>query len=202
MDLVKAVIENTSGAMNLVKTFITTPILINTDTSQGMKYAIPLEVESYQEEGNAEVSESLVITTNRKTNVADNVAPGSMTWTMSGYIPGDKSLEPTNYFTPIVRLNTDIVRMWFKRGAVLIFKDANAQIHEQVVIKSLKTSMDKDCQNKTPFSMTLKEINVMENGLEDIESVAEQNAMAEVGSALGPVAMVGTTAAALLDSSD
>lgn len=194
-------------ALNLVKTLITTPTLINLDPLQGAIYAIPIEAEANQKSGSAEVSESLVISSDAKKNITDNVAPGSKTWTLSGYIPGNKYLEPTNYFTPFVRLNTDILWMWFERGAVLIFKDADAQIYKRVVIKDLTTSWNKECANKTPVSITLKEINVIETGvLEQLTGVKNaldraKKSIAVVGSIFGTAASLGSTIATTADES-
>lgn len=193
--------EGSKAALQLVKTTITTPTLINTDVRQGPLYAIALAAESYQKSCSAEVSESLVITQDTKKTIADNVAPGSKSWSMSGYIPGNKALEPTNYFTPLVRLNTDILWSWFESGAVLIFKDSNAQIYEHVVIKELTTSEQKDCANAVPFSMTLKEINVMDTSLlgmlnEGATKISKLiKSVAAVGSVVGTAAIVGSTTA-------
>ena len=188
-------------ALALAKTCITTPTLINIDVRQGTVYALPLEVETNQRSASAEVSESLVISTEAKQYISDNVAPGSQSWHLTGYIAGIKRLEPTNYFQPFVQLHTDILWQWFSHGAVLIYKDGNAQIHEQVVIKDLQTAQQKDSGNATPFSLTLKEINVMntspdkvaENATNDINRLLKSKPA--VGSALGSAASLGMTSA-------
>lgn len=194
----------TSGnrkALALAKTLVTTPTLINIDSRQGAVYALPLDCETNQKEAAADVSESLVISTDAKKNIADNVAPGSKSWSLSGYIQGMPKLEPTSFFQPFVQLHTDILWNWFNRGAVLIFKDGNAQIYNHVVIKSLKTSQQKDCANAVPFSLSLKEINIMEtstvdmpdNETGDINKI--KTSLANVGSALGAPIKMGMTAA-------
>lgn len=182
--ITRAITQGNPVALKLVKTALTTPTLINEDPTQGMRYAIPLECETYDQSGSAQVSESLVIIRTGKQNVTDNVAPGAWSWDMSGYIPGNKLLEPTNYFTPFVKLNTDILKQWFKSGAVLVFKDIEARLYKRVVIQSLRVSHNKECLNMAPFTMTLKEINVMEDGLvEETKSVLY--AMADTGSKIG-----------------
>lgn len=180
------ILNGSTAALNLVKTLLTTPTLVNEDISQGQTYAIPLDCETYSQDSSAQVSESLLIVKSGKVNVTDNVAPGAWTWELSGYIPGVKVMEPTNYYTPFVRLNTDILKQWYKKGAVLKFKDIESQTHDRVVIQSLKISHQKDCRNAAPFTMTLKEINVME----DSESAAF-DLLVKVGSKFGEAKKAG-----------
>ena len=189
-------------ALALAKTLVTTPTLINVDVRQGAVYAIPLEVETNQRSAAAEVSENLVISTDAKKYISDNVAPGSKSWRLSGYIVGIPRLEPTNYYQPFVQLHSDILWSWFERGAVLTFKDGNAQIFPRVVIKDLQTAQQKDSQNAIPFTMTLKEINVMETSMADLlakDATGDPNKLAKsipaIGSALGAAATLGMTAA-------
>ena len=196
------IINGNRKAISLAKTCVTTPTLINTDPLQGTIYALPLEVETNQRSAGAEVSESLVISAEAKTYISDNVAPGSQSWHLSGYIVGNKQLEPSNYFQPLVQFHTDILWQWFTSGAILIYKDGNAQIHQRVVIKDLQTAQQKDCANGTPF----KEINVMETNLASLAdsfstSLSKfQKSMPAVGSAIGPVAMFGTTTAEIYET--
>lgn len=191
----------TSGnkrALALAKTLVTTPTLINIDITQGAVYALPLEVETNQKSASAEVSESLVIAMDVKKFINDNIAPGSRSWQLNGYIKGIPRLEPSNYFQPFVQLHTDILWNWFRHGAILIFKDGNAQIYQRVVIKSLQTSQQKDSANATPFTMTLKEINLMDTT--ELNSVTNtiskfKNSLPTIGSAIGAAAELGVTAA-------
>lgn len=198
----------TSGnrkALALAKTCVTTPTLINLDYKQGAIYALPLEVETNQRSATAEVSESLVISTESKQYITDNVAPGSQSWHLTGYITGIKRLEPTNFFQPFVQLHTDILWNWFNNGAVLIYKDGNAQIHQRVVIKDLQTAQQKDSANATPFSLTLKEINVMEtsaaNTDDNITTAINRikKSIPLIGSGIGATAVLGVTAASAVD---
>lgn len=198
----------TSGdrkALALAKTLVTTPTLINTKLKQGAVYAIPLDVETNQKSAAAEVSESLVITTDAKKFISDNVAPGSKSWQLSGYIKGIPILEPSNYFQPFVQLHTDVIWNWFEHGAVLVFKDGNAQIHKRVVIKSLQTAQQKDSANATPFTMTLKEINVMETTMSNLpdDATEEANRLAKslpiLGSVYGAPVTLGMTAAEVVE---
>lgn len=188
-------------AIALAKTLVTTPTLINTDIRQGAIYAIPLAVETNQKSASAEVSESLVIATDAKKYVSDNIAPGSKSWRLSGYIEGIPRLEPTNYFQPFVQLHTDILWNWFTRGAVLIYRDGNAQIYHHVVIKDLQTAMQKDSANATPFNMTLKEINVMDTSAADLPDDETLDigkllkSRPTIGSAIGASLTLGVTAA-------
>jgi hypothetical protein len=190
-------------AIALAKTCVTTPTLINLDPTQGAVYAIPLDVETNQRSASAEVSESLVIGTEAKKNITDNVAPGSQSWHLTGYLAGIKRLEPTNYYKPFVQLHTDILWQWFGRGAVLIYKDGNAQVHEQVVIKDLQTAQQKDSANATPFTLTLKELNVMSaspNAVDDSTNTDVNKAiksMPAIGSKLGRAAALGMTSAVI-----
>lgn len=200
--LSQLVVNGNSTALNLVKTLLDSPMLINPSItkdglSQGAPFAIPLETETHQQTGNAEVSESLVITAEGKRNVADNVAPGAWTWNLSGYIPGNDALEITNLYTPFVALNSWLIRNAFQNGYVLIYKDIDAQIYRRVVIKSLTISTKADCRNKTPFSMTLKEINVIDDFMADATK-SEKAAQPKAGSITGYTAVAGTVIASKL----
>ena len=198
-ELSQMVANGKPSALKLVKKLLDSPMLINLSItadglSQGLPFAIPLETETHQQTGSAEVSESLVIAATGKKNVCDNVAPGAWTWNLSGYIPGMSALEKTNLFTPFVTLNTQLIKNAFKKGYVLIFKDIDCQIYKRVVIQSLTLSPQKDCRNKMPFSMTLKEINVITGLLSDLTESAAASAVA-AGSALGSAAATGTVVA-------
>ena len=188
-------------ALALAKTLVTTPTLINTDIRQGAVYAIPLDVETNQKSAAAEVSENLVISTDAKKYISDNVAPGSRSWRLAGYLKGIPRLEPSNYFQPFVQLHADILWSWYLHGAVLVFKDGNAQIYQKVVIKDLQTAQQKDSANAMPFTLTLKEINVMETSTADLpdDASGDPNRIAKslpaVGSALGAPLTLGMTAA-------
>lgn len=201
--LTQKIISGNKKALSMVKTLVTTPALINTSIKQGAIYVLPLDVETNQKRSSAEVSESLVIATNSKERITDNVAPGSKTWQLSGYIRGIPRLEPTNYFTPFVQLHTDILWGWYDRGAVLKFKDGDAHIYTKVVIKDLQTAQQKDCANACPFTMTLKEINVMETSLADLSDTDTtisllsrlKVSLPTIGSAIGTAATLGTVVA-------
>lgn len=198
--------EGNRKALALAKTLVTTPTLINTDIRQGALYAIPLEVETNQKSAAAEVSESLVISTDAKKFITDNVAPGAKTWRLSGYIKGVPRLEPTNYFQPFVQLHTDILWNWFTHGAVLTFKDGNAQIYTRVVIKDLQTAQQKDSANATPFTITLKEINVLDTSPVEVEDSDTLDigklikSRPVIGSAIGATVSLGVTAAETVET--
>lgn len=207
--ITKAIIRGNQLAISLAKTCITTPVLINTDPAQGAKYAIPLLCETNQKSATAEVSESLIISTDSKKNVTDNVAPGSKNWHLTGYIKGDVTgvTEPSNYFMPLLQFNVDTLWSWFNHAAVLMFKDGNARIYDRVVIKDLQTGQQKDSQNAVPFSLTLKEINVMETSPVDLDpdsTNATDNAaksMPDQGSAGGEAENMGSTSSEVIQES-
>ena len=198
--LTKLLMKADPAALNMVKTLVTTPTLINLDIRQGPIYAIPLMTETNQRNASAEVSESLIIGTEAKQYISDNVAPGSMNWSLGGYIAGVKELEPSNRFQPFVQFNTDTLWSWFEHGALLIYKDGNAQLYDNVVIKSLQTSQQKEAANATPFSMTLKQLNLMEMDLSDlVEDVVDQakNSIIAAGSKLGKALSLGSTSSTI-----
>lgn len=155
-NLSAAVVQGEPNALNLVKTMLMNPTLISTDP----KWAISLEPESYDKSGTAEVSQHPVVVPGSgvKQFLNDNVAPSPLTWTISGYIPGNPVLEPVCVFTPIVRMNTDFLWAAFKRGSRIIFKDMNQQLFPNCVIANLKTSYVKDVANKMPVTITIQEI--------------------------------------------
>lgn len=198
--LSQLVVNGNPTALSLVKTLLNAPMLINLGITkegfmQGDPFAIPLETQSHQQTGSADVSESLVITASGKKNIADNVAPKSWTWNFTGYIPGNAALEHTNLYTPFVALNSWLIRNAFQKGYILIFKDIDAQLYRRVVIQSLTIKTEADCRNKTPFAMTLKEINVMDD-LYSQMSESAQAAIPKSGSAIGYALAQGTTLAA------
>lgn len=201
--LILKIIEGNSAAINLARTAISTPTLINKDLTQGTVSAIALNVETSQKIAQAEVSESLIISSDTKTYVSDNVAPGSKSWNLSGYIVGNRALEQSSLFQPTLKMNTDILWQWFEKGAVLIFKDGNSQIYDNVVIKSLQTAQQKDSADAVPFTMTLKEINVMETGLAGLVGGISgtlnrvKKSIAKVGSVLGSAAGLGSVVSSL-----
>lgn len=175
--LTRLVAQGAPGALKMVKSLLDTPALINTgfsgEASQGLPFVVPLDTESHVQQGDALVSESLVITQTQKKNIADNVAPGSWEWSLSGYIPGMPDLELTNLFTPFVKLNVSLLKNAFQKGYILTFKDIDASIYKRVVIKRLSIKTDSDARNAAPFSMTLKEINVLDTLAEQKSSLAD-----------------------------
>lgn len=192
MDALSQKIANGNrAAKNLVRTLLATPTLINIDPKQGATFAIPLEVETHQQNCQSEVSNSLVISRQNKVNITDNIAPGSYTWELSGYIPGSGQ-EATNYWMPTVQLFTDILRNWHKKGAILIYKDIDGAIYRRIAIKSLSISIQKDCRNKTPVKLSLQEINVMENIQADA-TTTEANSTPAEGTLAGDPAPGGST---------
>ena len=200
----QSILNGKGSALKMAKTLLTTPTLIYTGEYNKSviqaPFAVPLEVESHQQEGTAEVSESLVIAKNQKLNITDNISPGSWSWQLSGYIPGIASLEPTNYFTPFVTLFTELLKTAFKRGYVMIYKDIDAKIYRRVVIKSLTISEKADCKNKMPFNMSLKEINVMDDVLASATESASK-AIPGLGSSLGSAISLGCTLATTMSVS-
>ena len=196
--LTKLVTQGAPAALNMVKTLLATPLLINpgiiAGKDQGMPFAIPLETETNTQSGTAEVSESLILTKTVKKNMTDNVAPGAWTWSLSGFIPGISALEPTNKFTPFVTLNTALLRNAYKQGYLLIFKDIDAAIYKQVAIQNLTIDPQADCRNKTPFSMTLKEVNVM-TALGSDAAEKAQSSFPGAGQLAGDAIMAGSTLA-------
>lgn len=185
------------NAVSIAKTLVTTPRLVNTDFRQGALYALDLQVETNQKRASAEVSESLVIAQNSKQYVDDNIAVGSTSWTLTGYIKGNESIEPINYFQPFVKFNTDILWTWFQNGAVLTYTDGDVSIHKNVVIKDLQTSQVKDSANAVAFTMTLKKINTMDTGNTALGTFTNGilKAIPQAGGILGQVINLGVTIA-------
>lgn len=196
--------QGNPGALQLTKSLLATPMLINpgwwSDEKQGVPFAIPLNTEEHSQTGTAQVSESLVIASTQKVNMADNVAPGAWTWNLSGYIPGIAALEMTNFFTPIVYLYTKLLQLAYKKGYILTFKDIDAALYRRVVIQSLTIRTQADCRNSTPFSMVLKEINVISTQNIDMTD-SESAASPASGSGLGFALISGVTIAAAAGAS-
>lgn len=201
--ITQGILNDNKAILNEIKSLITTPTLINTDIRQGAKYAIPLMCETNQMSAAAEVSESLVITYDSKKYMSDNVAPGSRSWHLTGYIIGLRRGmdELSNKYQPTLKFHTDMVWSWFNHGALLIFKDGNARIFKNIVIKDLQTSQVKDAQDAIAFTMTLKEINVMTSSYQNIEDTlsftGDSSAMSTpvIGSGIGNPLKMGSTMA-------
>lgn len=211
MSIGSRIIGGSAIALKFAKTMFGNPTLSYRAGESGPKTTVPLEVENHQQNVSADISESLVITKDYKKNISDNVAPGAWSWDISGYIPGSIAgavvPDMTNYFTPLVKKNTDILRAWAKEGTILEYKDIDKNVYKRVAIKSLSVSIQADAKNKQPFSMQLKEINVMDD-LSLIQDVVEQASTPASGSALGNTAEMGLvfttlgtyTSAAILSS--
>ena len=137
MQLSQAIVNSNARALGLVKTLIENPCLIS--TTSPYIFAINLEADNYRQYADADVAESVVISTDTdaKKYIADNVAPHSWTWELSGYIPGLPEIEKTNLYTPIVATNRLFLRKAFEKGLRLRFKDIYNKVWDNVVIQSL-----------------------------------------------------------------
>lgn len=180
MELSYALKLGSQRAVEMVKSAIQNPMLISTSP----KWAISLEVETITQTGEAEVSERAVIVPGSgvKSYLNDNVAPGAWTWQMSGWIPGDPLLEPTNLFTPVVMMNVFFLRKAFRNGSRIIFKDTDQMVYKNCVIQSLSIDTKGDCRNKRPFTMTLKEIVELKATISDktdLEALSEAKSAIE-----------------------
>ena len=198
--LTKLIAQGNNQAISLAKTLLTNPVLINPaakmphsyEAQSSMPFVIPLEAETHKQHLDVEVSESLVIAKDSKVNVTDNVAPGSWSWAISGYIPGIPELEVTNLFTPFVTMMTNYLRKAAQNGYLLVYKDIDSSIYYDVVIKSLDIMTQKDCKNRTPFTMTLKAINTLDDMAVQLGN-AEQNASTVIGTIFGEAKNAGIT---------
>ena len=192
MELSKAIISGSAVAAKLALDLLTLPRIISLTPA----WTLALETENLRQHGEAQVAESVLISSlpweASKSFIADNVAPGPYTWQLDGYIPGNQLAEPTNLYTPIVRLNVANLRRAYKSGTILSFKDGDNIVYPSVVIKSLDIDTRADCKNKQPFSMVLKEINVLDT---ISGSIVENASTIAAGEAGGESRNVGSTAA-------
>ena len=174
MLLERAIIRGVPSALNMAKSLLENPMIVSLTPS----WAISLEVESYSKRGSAEVSQRPVIVpgTGVKQFLNDNVAPSPTEWHLSGYIPGDDLIEQTCVFTPIVRANVDFLWLAFNLGSRIIFKDSDQRVYTNCVIAELETNYTKECKNKMPFTMTIKEIKTIEASIAELTE-AEKNAL-------------------------
>lgn len=194
MNIGKAILTGNATAVRLAKTLVENPSIIS-DTSPYV-YAISLEVESYRQYADADVAESVVISTesDAKKYISDNVAPRAWTWELSGYIPGLASIEKTNLYTPVVATNRLFLRKTFKNGIRIRFKDMYNKVWDNVVIQKLELSTEADCKNKQPFKMTLKRIDTLSTK-SDLSELGIELAEVAAGMAAGQVLSYGTTVA-------
>lgn len=193
MILSNAIVQGSANALSLVKSLVENPTLIS-DTAPYI-FVINLEVDSYRHYADADVAESVVISTesDAKKYIADNVAPHAWTWELSGYIPGLDAIEKTNLYTPIVATNRLFIRKAFEKGLRLRFKDMHNKVWSNVVIQNLEFSTEAECKNKQPFKMTIKKIDTLSK-LSDIAELGTELAEIAVGSIAGAVAEMGTSA--------
>lgn len=160
-EFTRKIISGNTRALMFAKSLLTDPglaIKIN-----GTTIYIPLEVEICQQTGDAVVSEQLVVTPEGKKYITDNVAPGQWSWNISGYLSGVEFTEPTNFFKPSVKFQTDIIRKTYKDGLNCSFKDIDCMEYKNVFIQSLTIETRSECKNKKPFQMVLKQVEVLES---------------------------------------
>lgn len=196
-EFTRKLITGNPRALQYAKSLLTDPALVF--TIGGSKIMIPLEVETCQQSGEAQVSEQLLVTSEGKKYISDNVAPGPWTWTLSGYISGVDAAELTNYYTPGLRFNIEILKKAFKDGMRAFFKDQDCWPYDNVVIQSLTLETVKDCKNKKPFQMVLKQIEVLKTA-EGIISRLAALSSPEAGSAGGDTLAVGQSTTELATS--
>jgi hypothetical protein len=174
MLLTRAVVRGVPSALNMAKSLLNNPAIV----SQTPPWAISLEAESHSKRGSAEVSQRPVIVpgTGVKQFLNDNVATSPKEWHLSGYIPGDNLIEQTCLFTPIVRANVDFLWLAYELGSRIIFKDTDQRVYTNCVIAELETNYTKECKNKMPFSMTIREIKTIESSMAELTE-AQKNAL-------------------------
>lgn len=201
MELSLAILSRSAKAIAMAKSIAAMPALIFTNPPM----FIPLELESYSKDGQADVATNPVIVSGKsgdiKKEVTDNVAPKPWTWTVSGYIPGNVLAEYTNLYTPFVRFHTDMISLAFEEGMRLTFKDKDCKFYkDQVVIENLSIGMQADCANKTPFSMTLRQILTIDMSEAIIDKI-EQMAQPDDGEITGAEVSKGTTNTVVIGNS-
>lgn len=175
MLLTKAIVRGVPSALNMAKSLLDNPAIISLTPPQ---FGFSLEIESYDKGGSAEVSKRPVIVpgTGVKQFLNDNVAPSPKEWQLSGYIPGDSTIEQTCLFTPIVMANLQFLWLAFETGARIVYKDQDQRVYTNCVISSLHTGNRNDVKNKMPFSMTIQEIKTIESTMTELTEV-EKNAL-------------------------
>lgn len=191
MGLGTKIVSGSALALKFAKSILGMPSLTNEDPTQGPVFSVPLDIESHSQEGSAEVSESLIITDNKKKFISDNISPGSWSWDISGFIPGSPA-EITNFYTPVVTKHLEILRTWYKMGTPLVYKDVDRTIYKNVAIKRFNTTFMADTKNEQPFSMTLKEMNIMNSAFDSISA-----ATPALGTVLGKSLDAGSVVAAV-----
>lgn len=174
MLLTRAIVRGIPSALNMAKSLLENPAIV----SQTPPWAISLEVETYSKHSSAEVSQRPVIVpgTGVKQYLNDNVAPAPNEWHLSGYIPGDDLIEQTCLFIPVVMANLEFLWTAYELGSRIIYKDTDQRIYTDCVIADLETNYTKDCKNKMPFSMTIREIKTIEATVAELTE-AQKNAL-------------------------
>jgi hypothetical protein len=173
MKFAKALLMHKAAAQNMARSLWTQPAVFFT-TRPGL--VIYLDNVTHIQSAQAQVSEFPVIVSgkNVKQFQYDNVAPSPWTWQITGYIPGNSSIEQTSDYTPIVTANTEYLKHAFETGERLIFKDVDNRTYKNCVIESLSIETKAEVKNKRPFSMTLKQI-VEISGNTSTLSIVQEN---------------------------
>lgn len=168
--LSRAILSGSATALSLAKTLVTLPRLLWDG------YTVFLEVTEHTQHGEAIISENLIVTAggDNKRYIADNVAPSAWTWILSGYIPAVSFINPTALLPFLAWDRKEKLKSAYKGGKILTFYDIDRKIYENVVIQSLDIKTEADCGNKVPFSMTLKEINIMNTTEAGISELAKK----------------------------
>lgn len=194
-DFKTALIEGSLTVLEWVKTLLTNPALISIDPNN--PFYIPIICDADTQRGDAQVSDRVIIgpgaVTQQKKIIADNVAPGPWRWTFSGYLVGMPEFEPTNLFTPFVRLQKFLLQYAFKNGAILTLKDSDCIPYPSVAIQSITFKNVPDCRNYQPIDITIKQMEIMNTALGTATTVTSA-ATPAAGSADGVAAEAGVTA--------
>ncbi len=177
MGLNANIIANSAKAISAAATYLSNPVLIF-KTSIGANIGglkldlnVPsmfcfLEAEVRRKIGTADVTTTpVIISGGVKQYANDSVSPQPWVWELEGYIPGISQIETTVNFTPLLRYNIASLESAYREGMVCGFKDTDNKYYNDVVIERLEISDSADVKNKQPFSMTLREIYIIEGGL-------------------------------------
>lgn len=189
-EFTRKIITGNAQALMYAKSLLTDPML--TVKIGGVIFPISLQVETSQQNGSASVSEQLVVTSEGKKFITDNVAPGPWSWTISGYISGAETIEPSSYFKPTVKFLSDIIKKAYKNGVPAIYKDLDCCLYDNVLIQDLTLETRKDCKDRRPFSMTLKQIEVLKT-TEGVLTRLEALSTSSEGSKMGNTTDLGQT---------
>ena len=157
--------STTLGLVQLLRKLLTLPTLAY----------VPIHLESFINEKEAEVSTQLLISQaiGGKEFVTDNIAPGPRIWTIKGYLKGIPYIEIFNYFMPSLLAQKIILDFAYNSRKPIPFKTTDGEVLD-VLIKKRTYIEEPDNMNSVKIELVLQELNYLSVASSIAGAVTEQ----------------------------